>query len=101
MMKNQSKEKAQNINDKFEKFNNFRASIINYMDIVFRSLIAFIFIGILGSLIFMGIFKWKIYIVFPIIFLLSVAVSPMLSKIKIAEKIMIKYENWLNKIFKL
>lgn len=88
MNQNQQKEEIQ-------KLNNFRNEIIKYTDIVIRSLIAFIFVGILGSIILIGLFHIKIWLLFPIMFFLSIIISPLLSKIRLGEQLFNKYDEWL------
>lgn len=79
------------------RFYNFRKQLIIYTDIVIRGLIAFLFIGILGSIILIGFFHIKTWLIFPIVFILSIIVSPYLSKIRIGENLFNKYDNILKK----
>jgi len=87
--------------EKIAKLDNIRQTLINYVDIVIKGIIAFFGIGVLVSILLVGYLKWKIYIVIPIIFGLSVLITPLLSKIRVGEFIFQKYEKWLEKTFKL
>jgi uncharacterized membrane protein len=77
-----------------------RRHIINYTDIVLRSLIAFLVIGMGGYMVLGGIFHLSPIFILPIIFLVSVLVSPFLSRFRIGEKVVTKYEAWLEKMLK-
>lgn len=79
----------------------FRRMIVFYLDILVRSLIAFVFIGV-GSFIFLvGLLKIKVIYVLPVTFLITIFISPLLSRIRVSEKLLNKYEFFLNKSFKL
>lgn len=95
-MKQKNRQKGE-----IQKSDRFRDAIVNYVDIVIRGLIAFIFLGIILSIVLVGFFGLKPFLVLPIIFLLSVFSSPLLSKIRIGEALVRKYDNWLNRIFGL
>ena len=81
------------------KSNNIRNWIVLYMDIVVRGLIAFLFVGVCLSFLLIGYFKMSFIYVLPIVFITSVLISPFLSKIRLGEFIISKYENFLNKLF--
>lgn len=86
---------------KQDSFSRFRQMAIVYLDIVIRSLISFVVIGLGLSIILMGFLKWSWIIVLPIVFILSIIVAPSLSKIKLGEKVFLLYESWLQKTFKI
>ena len=77
-----------------------RTHLINYLDIVVRGLISFLVIGIGLGFLLIGYFKMKAIIVFPVIFICSIIITPFLSRIRLGEFLLIKYENLLHKIFK-
>lgn len=79
----------------------FRKHIINYLDIVLRGLISFTVLGLGLGIILIGFLKMKAIYVFPIIFLFSVFLSPLLSKVKLGEKLLVKFEKFLSKLFKI
>lgn len=78
-----------------------RGLMVIYLDGVIRSLIAFLFIGVGSYIVFVGFFKINMILVLPIVFILSVMISPLLSRIKLGEKVIVGYENWLKKTFKI
>jgi hypothetical protein len=63
-----------------------------------RGLISFAVIGIGLFVILTGFFHMKFYWVLPIAFFCSILISPLLSKIKLGERVFISYEHWLNKM---
>ena len=75
--------------------------MIIYGDIVIRSLISFLGIGIIFSIILIGYLNLSWVFVLPLVFFVSILVSPLLSKIKLAEKVLNYYENLLKKSFNL
>lgn len=81
--------------------NNMRNWIIFYTDLLIRGLLAFFVIGVGFYIVLVYYFKVKPLYILPVVFIVSVLVSPFLSKIKIGEKIWIGYENWLKKVFNL
>ena len=85
------------IQDEFK----IRTHIINYLDIIIRSLISFIVIGIGLGFFLIGYVKMKAIVVLPIIFICSIIISPFLSRIKFGERLLIKFEKFLSKLFKL
>lgn len=92
----QQKEKIHQSDD-----SRFRSIAIMYLDITIRSLIAFLCIGFLLSLIFIGYFHLSWILVLPIIFVTTIIVSPFLSKIKLGEFVFDYYTNALKKTFKI
>jgi len=68
---------------------------------VARGLISFLVVGVGLFLLLVGYLKMSFYVVLPIAFLVSIMISPFLSKIKVAEKLWSKYERWLTKLFRL
>jgi len=85
------------IQDEFK----FRTGIIKYLDLVIRGLISFLIIGIGLGILLIGYFKMKAIFVLPIIFLCSIIISPFLSRIRLGERLLIKFEKSLSKLFKL
>jgi hypothetical protein len=83
-----------------QKQSKLRDIIVVYFDIVIRGLIAFAFIGILLSIFLIGFLKLSYFIVLPIAFICSILISPFLSKIKLGDVLLTKYENYLGKIIK-
>lgn len=78
----------------------FRTHIIKYLDLVIQGLIAFIIIGLGLGLLLAGYFKMRYVFVLPIIFICSIIISPFLSKIRLGESLLLKYEGLLHKLFK-
>lgn len=77
-----------------------RTHIVNYMDAVIRGLLAFFVFGIGSYLILVGFFHMKAIYTLPVIFLVSIGASPFLSKIRLGERVLIKYEKWLERFAK-
>jgi len=98
MKKNQIQQQQKN-----QKSNNnpMRTHLINYLDGVLRGLIAFFIIGIGFYIFLVGFLKVRPLYVFPIVFIVSIIVSPFLSRIKLGEKLLTKYENWIMNLFKI
>lgn len=69
--------------------------LVNYMNILINSVIFFLVIGFLGSFILIGFLKIKPVVAFICIFLLSVLISPIYSKLKFGERITMKYIKFL------
>lgn len=78
----------------------FRQKLIIYMDNILRGLISFAVVGIGLFVILTGFLHVKIYWVLPIAFFCSILISPLLSKIHLGERLLLKYESWLNKLVK-
>jgi len=98
-MKNQSQQQPK----KIQQVNNsrFRSIMVMYLDILIRSLVSFVFVGILFSIFLIWALHITWIIVLPLVFISSIFISPFLMKIKLAEKIVSYYEDFLNKVFKL
>jgi hypothetical protein len=90
----------ENENQRLDK-NNARNYIITYLDGILRGLVSFLVIGIGLYILLVGIFKMSFIFVLPIIFIITIMVSPFLSKIKLGEKLINKYDTWLRKVFNL
>jgi phosphoglycerol transferase MdoB-like AlkP superfamily enzyme len=95
-MKPQQMEKTQPLND-----SRFRNISIVYLDILIRSLISFICIGIVFSIILIGYLHLSWVLVLPLVFIVSILVSPLLMKIKLGERVFDYYDGILKKTFKL
>ena len=79
---------------------NFNQLLIMYIDLTFRSLIAFA-ISITIVLALKSFFDISNLALFIFAFIFSIIISPFFSKIKVAHKFIDKYVTWLNKTFKL
>ena len=75
----------------------FRNIAIMYLDIVLRSLIAFLCIGVLFTIILVGYFHLSYVYVLLVVFITSVLLTPFLSKIKLGAKVFDGYVNFLEK----
>jgi predicted PurR-regulated permease PerM len=73
---------------------------ISYFDTMARGLISFFISFILLAYLLMGYFHWSFIWTLPFAFLLTFAISPLLSKVRIGHLILDKYKSWLNKRFK-
>jgi hypothetical protein len=69
------------------------------LDNILRGLISFFFIGIGFYLLLVGYFKMKFIYILPIVFIVSILITPFLSRIKLGERVLSRYENWLQKTF--
>ena len=87
--KNLQEQKDLNLNEDIIFKNNLLAV---YIDLVIRGLLAFLFIGLTSYFVLVKFLNIDYVWVIPIAFLLSIAFSPLLMKIKIGEKIQNKYE---------
>lgn len=79
----------------------FRTHIIKYLNLVIQGLIAFAIVGIGLGLLLAGYFKMRYIFVLPIVFICSIIISPFLSRIRLGEKLLTKFEKSLSKLFKL
>lgn len=84
--------------EKQEKFKKLRSTYVQFIDGLIRGSIAFIIFGIIGFLVFVYLFKFPPYYFLPFALIGGVIISPFLSKVKLGEKILTKYEQWLLKI---
>jgi hypothetical protein len=69
-----------------------------YIDLAVRGLVAFLTLGLFSYFVLIGIFHLPVYVTLPIVFLLSIAISPLLSKIKLGYKIQEKYDDFLKRV---
>ena len=83
-----------------EKPSNMRSWIVLYLDMIIRGLIAFSVIGIGFFVLLVGFLKMKVIYMLPIAFVTSILISPFLSKVRLGERVLTKYENLLKKLFK-
>jgi len=88
------------LQEKSPLYDRFRVQLVNYTDMIIRSLISFFFIGLGLYIILIGIFKWSILPTLLMAFFVSILVNPFLSKIKLGERIWSKYEKWLARTFR-
>jgi|WetSurMetagenome_2_1015567.scaffolds.fasta_scaffold29747_2 hypothetical protein len=98
-MKDQQIQEKQNISS--FKAERMRQIIVNYLDITIRSLIAFFVFGILLYIILVGVFHANFIFVLIMSFVISIMFSPILSRIKLGDRVFSAYERWLEKTFKL
>jgi hypothetical protein len=75
--------------------NNFLAF---YVDVSVRGLIAFLTLGLFSYYVLYQMFNLPIYVNLPVIFLLSIFSSPLLSKIKVGYIVQNKYDNFLREV---
>lgn len=87
--------------NKMEDEFKFREYIIKYLNLVIQGLIAFAIVGIGLGFLLVGYFKMKYIFVLPIVFICSIIISPFLSKIRLGEKLLYRFEKSLSKLFKL
>ena len=69
-----------------------------YIDLVLRGLVSFVVFGLCGYLLLIQVFNMSFVYALPIIFLVSILSSPLLSKIKFGHKVQNRYDNFLRKI---
>ena len=102
-IRNQQNKQDQELDSPFfmEKNPTLRTHLVNYLDNIIRGLLSLIIVGIGLFILLTGFLKIKFIIVFPIIFIVSILISPLLSRIKLGEKVLSGYEKWLKKITKI
>ena len=66
-----------------------------YIDLTIRGLIAFLTLGLFSYFILIRWLNVPIWLTLPIIFVLSIFMSPFLSRISFGQKIQNKYDNFL------
>lgn len=71
-----------------------------YVDITIRGMIAFLTLGLFSYFVLIKLFELPIWITLPIIFIGSVFMSPLLSKIRLGEKVQRKYDKFLKQVIK-
>jgi len=81
------------------KPSNARNWIITYLDGVLRGLIVFAIVGVGFYIFLVGFLKMKPIFILPLAFIISILLSPFLSKIKLGERVLNWYEGWLHKTF--
>jgi len=86
---------------KIPKQNKIRYWIIWYGDMVLRGLLSFFMIGILFEIILIWYLHFSFVFTLIIVFFTSILLTPLFSRIQLTEKLLIKYEKWLKKVFKL
>lgn len=79
----------------------FRNLIVMYLDILIRSLISFVCIGVVLSIFLIGFLHLSWIFVLPLSFFVAILVAPLFMKIQLADKILTYYESLLKKSFKL
>lgn len=93
----QLRRKNQKQNEKVIVNYNFLAS---YVDLTIRGIISFTFFSLFSYFIMIRIFNAPIWLILPIIFLGSILLSPLLSKIKLGHKVQEKYDDFLREVIK-
>jgi hypothetical protein len=83
---------------KEENPNNLRNWIILYTDMILRGLIAFFFAGICLYTFLVGYLHIKAIYILPIAFIVSIMISPFLSRIRLGNFVLNSYEKWLNNL---
>lgn len=96
--KNQSKQKYPIPDKEVFIYKNFLAM---YVDIAIRGTIAFLTIGLFSYFVLMRTFGFPIWITLPIIFIISILISPLLSKIQFGNKIQSRYDDFLRKVIRI
>lgn len=96
--KNQSKPKYPIPYKEVFVYRNFLAM---YVDIAIRGTIAFLTLGLFSYFVLMKTFGFPIWITLPIIFIISILISPLLSKIQFGNKIQSKYDDFLKKVIRI
>jgi hypothetical protein len=71
-----------------------------YVDITIRGLVSFMIFGSFSYFILIKMFNLPIWLILPIIFVGSVLLSPLLSKINLGHKVQEKYDNFLREVIK-
>lgn len=83
------------------KLNNFydssRSFLERYIDTIIGSFVSFLILLPFYYFILLGFFKLRFIFAFPILIIVSLAISPFLSKIKVGGKIVKSYDRLLNK----
>ena len=79
--------------------NKYYKLTIFYLDSVIRGLIAFFSVGVLLTLILVVFLKMKFVWILPISFVVSILISPFLSRITLGERLLNGYTKWLEKTF--
>jgi len=69
-----------------------------YIDLSVRGIISFLTLGMFSYFVLLGLLGLPIQYVLPIIFLLSIFTAPLLSKIKLGEKVQNKYDDFLRNV---
>lgn len=93
-------EQINQVSQRSQNLDNLKKWIVFYGDIAIRGVISFIIIIFLMAII-------RVYFNIPIVvsliiaFMVSIAITPLFARVKVAEKIVDKYISYLNKIFKL
>jgi len=82
-----------------QKRGRYRNLMVIYLDGTIRGLLSFFIVGIGLFLLLVGVFHLNTIAVIIVAFLVSILISPLFSKIRVAEKLITKYEAWLNKIW--
>jgi hypothetical protein len=74
-----------------------RYFLISYVDGIIRSLLAFVFLLPFYHFILSGFFNLEFIFAFPILIIVSIFISPFLSKVNVGYIVVDKYEEFLNR----
>jgi len=96
--KNQLRQKYPIPDKKVFIYKNFLAM---YIDIAIRGTIAFLTLGLFSYFVLMKTFGLPIWLTLPIIFIISILISPLLSKIQFGNKIQSRYDDFLRKVIRI
>jgi hypothetical protein len=81
------------------KQKSIREVLVDYTDAITRGLLSFFLVGILLYILLIGYFHLSALWFLPIVFIVSIIISPLFQKIKVGERIFSQYEGWLNRKF--
>lgn len=93
--------KSQNSNEKQmgSKWDYFEQVMVMYFDIVIRGVISFVGVTILATIIFMGVFHLSLLLTLLFSFFISVAIAPLLSRLRFAQKGINWYKDKLDSMY--
>ena len=69
-----------------------------YIDITLRGMIAFFTLGMFSYFVLIKTFGFPIWVTLPFIFIVSILMSPLLSKIQLGNKVQEKYDDFLRDV---
>lgn len=82
--------------EKEQKKSEYRNILANYIDSMIRGLIMLAIAFPLSFFVLRGVLNLEIYWIFPILIILGLILSPLLSKIKVGRKVQQKYYKFLD-----
>jgi len=78
-------------------YSKFRMYAMQYANITVNSMLSFLIVGLGLYIVLIGVMKMSFVPVLLITFFISILINPFFSRIRLGEKIFLKYENWLEK----